>query len=192
MIAASRIQYLQERIARTEDQLAYKELYLEFYAWLHRFAMGLVHSKQVAEEIVSDVFIKIWEKRGSLARITNLKVYLYISTRNTALNYLQLQKRTNTFSLEDSPENAESLNLDPEQLMITAEMVSRIREAVNQLPPKCRLVFKLAKEDGFKYREVAEILHISVKTVENQLAIALQKIGLAVRFDLERSIYSPC
>ena len=75
--------------------------------------------------------------------------------------------------------------------MITAEMLALIQKAIDQLPPKCKMIFKLAKEDGLKYREVAEVLSLSIKTVENQLAIALEKIGNTVHFDVGRSIPSP-
>jgi RNA polymerase sigma-70 factor (ECF subfamily) len=74
--------------------------------------------------------------------------------------------------------------------MITAEMLALIQKAIDQLPPKCKMIFKLAKEDGLKYREVAEVLSVSIKTVENQLAIALEKIGNTVHFDVGRSIPS--
>jgi RNA polymerase sigma-70 factor (ECF subfamily) len=75
--------------------------------------------------------------------------------------------------------------------MITADMLALIRKAIDGLPPKCRTIFKLVKEDGLKYREVAEILNISVKTVESQLAIALHKIGTVVSFDISKAIHSP-
>jgi len=83
-----------------------------------------------------------------------------------------------------------SLYFDPEQLLITAEMINRIKEVINQLPPKCRIIFKLVKEDDLRYREVAEILDISIKTVENQVSIALKKIGSAINFDITRVISS--
>ena len=72
--------------------------------------------------------------------------------------------------------------------MVTAEMMNLIQKAIEDLPVKCKMVFKLVKEDGLKYREVAEIMDISTKTVENQLAIALRKIGTAVDFDIKRTI----
>jgi len=81
--------------------------------------------------------------------------------------------------------------MNPEGLLITAEMKKMIREAVNQLPNRCQLIFKLVKEDELKYREVAELLKISVKTVEAQMTIALRRIGEAVRFDQQRSIPPP-
>jgi RNA polymerase sigma factor (sigma-70 family) len=73
-------------------------------------------------------------------------------------------------------------------LLLTAEMRNRIQQAVNQLPPRCKIIFKLIKEDGLKYREVAEILNLSVKTVDNQLATALRKIGNAINIDLRKVI----
>ena len=79
----------------------------------------------------------------------------------------------------------------PEDLMITAELISQINKAINELPTKCRLIFKLVKEDGLKYKEVAELLHLSKKTVENQVGIALKKIHGVVNICLPRSIRSP-
>jgi RNA polymerase sigma-70 factor (family 1) len=173
-----------------DDQQAYKELYTSLYAYLFNFARTIVPSRETAEEIVSDVFIRLWERRKELEKVENLKVYLYVATRNTAFNYLDKQKRTPTNSIDDLEAEFTSIYFDPEQLMITAEMLALIQKAIDQLPPKCKMIFKLAKEDGLKYREVAEVLSVSVKTVENQLAIALEKIGNTVHFDVGRSIPS--
>jgi RNA polymerase sigma-70 factor (ECF subfamily) len=188
MIASTRIQFLQIRIACYDDQQAYKELYTGLYAYLYHFAFSFVRSKQLSEEIISDVFIRIWEKRKEIDQISNLKVYLYVATRNTALNYIERQKRIVTESIDEVSGSIKGVYFDPEQLMITAEMMNRIQKAIEALPPKCQLVFKMVKDDGLKYREVAEIMGISIKTVENQLAIALQKIGDAVDFHFHRSI----
>ena len=190
MITATTIQELQRKIARFDDQQAYKELFTSLYAYLFQFAKSLVKAKEPAEEIISDVFIKVWEKRKDLEKIENLKIYLYVSTRNCAYNYLDKQKRSATNPLDDIQADVTSLYFDPEQLLITADMLARIQKAIDQLPPKCKMIFKLAKEDGLKYKEVAEVLNISVKTVENQLAIAIQKIGSAVSFDIRKTVSS--
>jgi len=190
MITATTIRDLQSRIARYDDQLAYRELFTSLYAYLFRFAKSLVKAKEPAEEIISDVFIKVWEKRKELEKIENLKLYLYVTTRNIAYNYLDKQKRSATNPLEDLQAEFTSLYFDPEQMLITADMMARIQKAVDQLPPKCKMIFKLTKEDGLKYREVAELLNISIKTVENQLTIALQKIGSAVSFDIRKTVSS--
>jgi len=187
-IASDRIHYLQSRIARFDDQVAYKELFTSFYSYLFPFALGIVRSKESAEEVVSDIFIKIWEKRKVLEKISNLKVYLYVATRNMAFNYADKQKRSATNSIEEFSVEFKSRYFDPEQLLITADMMTLIEQEIDRLPPKCRIIFKLVKEDNLKYKEVAEILNISSKTVENQLAIALRKIGHAVRFDITKTI----
>ena len=188
MRIAENIVELQRRIALYDDEPAYKEIFFTYYTPLLRFAQTFVVDRQCAEEIVSDVMMKIWEKRKGLPSISNLRVYLYISTKNTALNYLAKQKKVEIVSIEylnlDFPSNA----LNPEQLMITAEMYKHIRHAIEALPPKCQLIFKLVREDGLKYREVAELLNLSLKTVENQMSIALRKITESISFDFSRTV----
>ena len=191
MIAAAKIKYLQEQIARNDDTFAYKELFVSFYNPLLRFAITLVKSREQAEEVVSDVFINIWEKRKRINSITNLKVYLFIAVKNTSLNYLSRQNKNLTDSVDEAVMEFKSIYFDPEQLMVTAEMVARIKAAIEELPPKCKLIFKLVKEEELKYRDVAEILNVSVKTVESQIAIALKKIGNSIHFDIRKAIATP-
>ncbi len=180
---------IQERIALHNDEQAYKELFHHFYPSLYQFALSHVKSGQVAEEVVSDVFIHIWQKRAALVRIQNLKLYLFVSTRNTALNYLRRKKR-DVLLTDDYRVQLRSVYFDPEQLLITAEMINRIQQAIHQLPPRCQLIFKLIKEDGLKYKEVAELLNLSLKTIENQMTLALRKIGTAIEFDIRTTVNS--
>ncbi|MBZ5857802.1 RNA polymerase sigma-70 factor [Flavihumibacter profundi] len=188
MIASARIQFLKERIARFNDQQAYKELFVAFFPPLLKFAMGFTRGRQPAEEIVSDVFISIWEKRSRLEHISSLKLYLYTTTRNKSLNYLSRENRVLLTDLSELPVELGNLPLDPERMMITAEMKKMIREVIDRLPARCRLIFKLVKEDELKYREVAELLKISPKTVEAQMTIALKRIGEAVKFDINKTV----
>ena len=184
------IELLQQQIALFNNQQAYSELFLHFYPSLQQFAFSFLKSKQLSEEAVSDVFIKIWENRKTLHTITNLKFYLFTSTRNTALNYLKKQKGRQNLLPDDYWVELNSVFFDPEQLMITAEMIRKIQEAVQSLPPRCKLIFKLVKEEELKYREVAELLNLSVKTVENQMTNTLKKIGSAIGFDIHRAVSS--
>jgi len=187
-IASVRIRFLQTRIARFEDQQAYKELFVTLSPPLFRFISGIVKSKPVAEEIISDVFIKVWEKRKDLELVVNLNVYCFVIAKNLSLNFLEKQRRTTTLNIEDFSDSLSELYIDPEQLMITSEMADRINLAVDSLPGRCKMIFTLIKENDFKYKEVAEIMNISVKTVENQLAIALKKISTSINFDLSRTL----
>ncbi|HEY0677804.1 MAG TPA: RNA polymerase sigma-70 factor [Chitinophagaceae bacterium] len=190
MIKTALIDELIVSIARNDDSTAYKQLFQLYYERLRQFALSLTRSKESAEEVVSDVFLKIWIKRKSLLKINNKHLYLYICTRNMSLNRIAKEKRNSSFSLDDCLVEVRSIYYDPEQLMITAEMVRRIQSAINQLPPKCRLIFKMIKEDDLKYKEVAELLSISHKTVENQMTIALRKIDRSIHFDPIRSVSS--
>ena len=175
---------LQRRIALYDDEPAYREIFFTFYKTLVRFALTFLEDKQSAEEVVSDVLMKVWQNRKTLTSIENLRVYLYVSTRNTSINYLSKQKRNVVVSLDNLTIDFPSTALNPEQLMITAEMMKRIHLAVNDLPPRCKLVFQLVREDGLPYREVAQILNISIKTIDNQLAIAVRKISEAINLNL--------
>jgi RNA polymerase sigma-70 factor (ECF subfamily) len=188
MRIAENIVELQRRIALYDDEPAYKEVFFTYYSPLIRFAQTFVGEKQSAEEIVSDVMMKIWEKRKDLPAIDNLRVYLYISTKNTSLNYLARQKKAEIVSIEHLNLDFPSNSLNPEQLLITKEMMRRIHNAINTLPPRCKLVFKLVKEDGLPYKEVADILDISIKTIDNQLAIALRKISEAINLQLKAKL----
>ncbi len=185
MIITDNILELQRRIGRYDDESAYREVFLRYYTTLVDFALSYVPYRSLAEEVVSDVFIKIWEKRNTITQIQNLRVYLYISTKNTALNYLVRQKRTEFLNLDELQQEERSPFLNPEQIMISAEMMKRIQQAIQGLPPRCKLIFKLVREDGLPYREVAEILDISIKTIDNQLAIALRKISESINFSLK-------
>ena len=159
---------------------AYKELYELFFDGLHRFSFSFVKSNEVAEEIVSDVFIKIWEMRSRLPEIGNLKVYLYTIARNFSLNYIQRVYKNPPLSIDQMDIEPVIEFNNPEEICISAEMMKNIRQAILELPPQCRLIFQLVKEDGLKYKEAAEVLNVSAFTVRNQLAIALKKISSAL------------
>lgn len=180
-------QELQRRIALYDDEAAYRELFDRYYKPLLQFATAFTKSKEAAEEAVSDVFISIWERRRQLDDIDNLKVYLYVSARNAALKYLLKQQKQTSVALDDLVMEPESPAPDPEQVLLTAEMAAQVQRAIQQLPPRCKLVFKLIREDGLRYKEVAQILNISVKTIDNQLAIALQKIGASLKMKWKKT-----
>ena len=168
---------IQKKIALYDDMRAYRELCDLFYQRLNRTAYAFLKSKEPAEEIVSDVFIKVWQMRTKLMEIENLSVYLYTVTRNLCLKYITRQYKNPVTSL-DMMHFETSIDFNtPEEICISADIMKRIRIALDELPPKCRLILQLVKEDGLRYKEVAEILHISELTVRNQLVIAVKKLG---------------
>ncbi|MBV4357717.1 RNA polymerase sigma-70 factor [Parasegetibacter sp. MAH-26] len=184
------IRELVERIAVHNDQQAYKQFFCMFQSRLRQFAYSVIKSHEIAEEITSDVFIKIWNKRVSLLKIDNIVLYLYVSVKNQSLNYLSQKSKENVFFSDEILVEMKSIYFDPEQLMITAEMMRRVQMAISTLPPKCRQIFKLVKEDGLRYKEVAELLGISLKTVEAQMSIALRRVAQSIHFDINTSVSS--
>lgn len=178
------IKRLLSAIAFTNDQAAYKELFVLLHSRLKQFAYSILKSHEEAEELVSDLFIKVWQKRDQLTTIESPLLYFYTTAKNLAYNRLNKQRRQQNLQPEEWLVNLNSIYFDPEQLMMTEEMMRQIRQAVNSLPPRCRIIFKLVKEDGLKYKEVAELLQLSVKTIEAQMAIALRRLGKCMHLEI--------
>ncbi len=185
MPADNIIRDLQMRIALSEDMKAYKELYLLMYDSLFQFSYSFVKSEQVAEELVSDVFIKLWQIRSQLTVVDNLKPYLFGITKNLSLSYLA--RASKNLSIQLSEIDIDQIDIgsliefkSPEDLYISKETVKNILRSIRELPPQCQVIFSLVKVDGLKYKEVAELLDISAFTVRNQIAIATKKIEKAL------------
>lgn len=168
---------LQHRIADFDDEVAYRQLFFHFFLPLKSFSYSIIQSKELAEEIVSDLFIDIWEKRKQLMEINDIRLYLYTSTRNNSLRKHRQQHKATFLSLDEVEVEFASKDPDAEVRLLGREMQGRIEAAIAQLPQKCKLIFKLAKEDKLRYKEIAELLNISVKTIDNQVATALKKIA---------------
>jgi RNA polymerase sigma-70 factor (family 1) len=166
------------RIATLNDQRAFRSLFETFYPELIRFALFYVKVRESAEEIVQDVFLKIWQMRATLLAIAAFRPYLFTATRNQCLNYLQKTSRSVVVGLDHILEDdLASAIQTPQQELELSDVRQQIDTAVNTLPPQCRLIFQLVKEQGLSYKEVATLLAISPRTVETQIAIALRKIA---------------
>ena len=168
------------------DQVAFRKVYDVFFQRLVSFSYAIIKQKDAAIEAVDEVFIRFWKNRANAATIQNLKVYLYTATKNASLNYLEAQAREQLTAPFDNIDTALTEEYNPEKLMITAELFQKIHNAVEDLPPRCKMIFKLVREDGLKYKEVAEILNVTVNTVDAQMVIAVKRISEKVRghFDL--------
>lgn len=129
---------------------------------------------------MSDVFLKVWQIRNQVSSIDNLGVYLYTIAKNFSLNYITKNYKHPVVSLDKVDLDVFISTGTPEELCISANIVDRIREAIQQLPPQCRLIFRMVKKDELFYKEVAQMLDISVFTVRNQLAIATRKLAEAL------------
>ena len=158
------------------SQKALKELYGLFFTRLFNFALMYVNTKEVAEELVNDVMVKIWSNRETISDIRNLETYLFVAVRNHAFNYLSTYSSYH-IAIESEGNQARVINLsDPSKDLEWKEISFQLEKAVDTLPDQCRTVFKLIREEGFRYKQVAEILNISPRTVETQLFRAIKKL----------------
>jgi RNA polymerase sigma-70 factor (family 1) len=170
---------IQLRLAQG-DEAAFKTLYDYYSPRLFQFAYAIIHSREIAEEIVADVFLQIWQKRVRIGSLDNFNWYLHITTRNISYSYYRISSRRKNFDFDEAVLSYYQVHATPEEILIGQEVLQVINQAINELPPKCKLIFRLVKEDNLKYREVAELLHLTPKTVENQMGIAVKKIHEAI------------
>lgn len=168
------------------DERAFYQLFNHYFPGMLSFATSIVKNKQSAQELVENVFVKLWERRHLLVEIENFPAYLYTAVKNSCYTHL---KNRPDFSFEDIGDEF-AYNQTPETNLTQQENIKKILEAINALPPRCRLIFRLIKDEGLKYSEVAQLLDISERTVNAQLTIAIARISEALNKSLpEFSVY---
>jgi RNA polymerase sigma-70 factor (ECF subfamily) len=170
------IEELLGRIASDDDMTAYEKLYHLLFPSLFSISFSILQNKEASEEIVSDVFLKIWNSRQKLVQLDAVLMYIFRITKNAALTEQDRQRKNKLVDISSVNDEVFLRFEDPEQKLISSEMQAGLNAAIHSLPPQCQTIFHLVKEEGLKYREVAEILDLSVNTVRNQLAIAVKKL----------------
>lgn len=158
---------------------SFEKLFNFYCQLLINFSRRYVLDKQAAENIVQDIFVKVWTNRASLDPDKSIKSYLYTSVKNESLKYLRhldVERRS-----ADKLVSSDSLGNNPENQLDHSELENKINDAIAGLPEKCREIFSMNRFDNLKYTEIAEILNISVKTVETQMGRALKKLREALK-----------
>lgn len=177
-MTASDTQTIVDLIAGNKEDDAYRFMYEKYHSTLLRFAIGYLKVREPAEEIVNDVFYKVWDNKTRIAEIINLRLYLFSSVRNACLTTLAKDKRkkdlVSGFSVTEIQQD------DPESLYISSELHVLIHRTIQNLPPRCRQVYELIRIEGLKNKEVAIKLNISVNTIDVQLAIAVKRLVTAI------------
>jgi len=155
------------------DETAFEQVFKTHYKSLFAYAITILKSEAAAEEIVQNVFLRLWEKKLPLPPGTQLKPYLYRAIHNESLNHIKHEKVKSRYQLY-AVSKGEGQEQPASKKIMTAELEKKIQEALNELPEQCRTIFQLSRFEELKYREIAEQLDISVKTVENQMGKALK------------------
>lgn len=171
------------QIQRDERKI-FSELFELYFVRLKNFALSFVKNQALAEEVVMDVYMKLWERRSKLDTIDNLTTYLFVAVRNTCHNYLRKENKRQFDSLDQVQVELKCYDHLPDDNLLSNEMLQQLNTAVEALPPKCKIIFKLLREEGLSRKDTAKVLNISANTVDNQLAIAIRKIGETLGLDL--------
>jgi RNA polymerase sigma-70 factor (family 1) len=163
------------------DHHAFTKLFKERYAELCVFSMRIVSDPCVAEEIVSDVLLKMWLNRDRIAIGTSVKAYLYTSIRNKAFDHLRSLKKDVLVDIGKATNVC--IPMDGYQKIVERELDQRIEQAIDKLPSQCRLIFSMSRSQDMPYKAISQQLNISIKTVETQVGRALRKLRLELRED---------
>jgi RNA polymerase sigma-70 factor, ECF subfamily len=154
-----------------------ESLFRNHFTGLCQFAAGYVKDQDVAKEIVQDAFVSLWEKRDAIDLSKPVKTYLSTTVRNKCLNYLRDHQKFSGDLLALENLSHETIYDQPDKL-VESDIHAQITRAIEELPEKCREIFKLSRHQNMKYQQIADELEISVKTVETQMSKALQHMRL--------------
>ena len=156
------------------DEIAFEQLFRQYKDKLYSFILHLSGSATIAEDVLQDVFLKIWRDRDQLTNIDNFNAYLYRMAQNTAINVLRRQSREALLLNEVQRLAPEGVQGD--ELLAAKEVRTALQQAINNLPPQQRKVYQLGKEQGLTYEQIAVSLGITTSTVRNHMVQALRSI----------------
>lgn len=155
---------------------AFETIFKQHYTMLCRYAYTLVNDKGVAEDIIQNLFMYLWENKQEFTRIISYEAYLLKAVKNRAINYLKSTTHTKQKDFIELKENAMPANITMESIE-HKELEAIIKKALEQLPEKCHSIFYMKRFEDLSYKEIAVKLSITEKTVENQMTIAIRKIA---------------
>ena len=172
---------MQKKMSFLQDEDAYKKLFYHFYPVLLSFCTTLLNNKEDAEEVVSEVMLKVWTMGEDLNLVENLTVYLFKAARNKAYDVLRKKNRAiATVALSDNLEEYVIDKNSPEILYARGELEQYLSKIIRALPTQSQLVYRLIKEQGLAYKQVTEVLGISLNTAETHMRLALKKLRIAL------------
>lgn len=173
------------RKAFTEDPKRGCELlFRHYHSVLCNHAVRLVYSKEIAEDIVAEIFLTFWQRQLYLHIESSFRAYLFVAVRNKAIKYLQREFLKTVPSGHNLESDWVSSSTTPQEIMQYEELNHKIEKAISNLSPQCQKIFLMNRFDGKKYNDIAEELKISIKTVEAHISKALDVLRKAVRNEI--------
>ena len=171
----SEVRKLLRQMKELDSQTAFRDFYNMTYDRLFRIAYYDVKQEEWSQEIVLDVFLKLWKQRSNLLDVRNIEDYCFILVKNASLNYLEKESK-HTYIHPDSLPEPQEQNYSPEESLISEELFALYVKALDRLPERCREVFIRIREEKQSYAQVAEELGISMNTVDAQLQKAITRL----------------
>ena len=170
------------RIARYSDEEAAREFFEIFHPKLVRFAAIYTSSVHDANDLVSDVFVKLFRNKKKLEEIKDIQYYLYKAVKNQCITFFKIRKHDTSIDEIEWEEAGYIYEIrNPESEFLTRELSAEIEDIINGFPPKRKIIYKMVVIDGLKYKEAADILGLSIKTIENHLSLAVKELRLKIR-----------
>ncbi len=167
------------KLLKQQEFGAFEEIYLRYWKKLYSNAFKRVQSREVAEELVQDIFTSLWVNRETPA-IEILSAYLYTAIKYKVINYLEKELSRRAYS-EFQIQSAIRVSNSTEEMVLLNELNMALEKEIQKLPPKRQQIFKMSREEHLSIKQVASNLGISEKTAENQLGKALKVLKINLR-----------
>jgi RNA polymerase sigma-70 factor, ECF subfamily len=155
-------------------EVAFKRLFDAYFELVFRKILLVVLRREDAEELTHDLFLNLWKRKDTLVRPDNWEAYLSKAANFKAIDFIRSQKKKTALSLSPDLPDLPDRHYAPDAPLLNTEMEERYLRALESLPPQCRLAFQLSRFEAKSYREIADALGVSPKTVENQISKALR------------------
>lgn len=169
------ITYLLRQISEGNAS-CFEKIYKRDFKKCYSIALYFVQSSSFAEDVLSDVFLTLWNKRQHLKEVKDWDSYLFITVKHHAITFLEKNRQDNLCSIDLITAEIPGNDLTPEEKLLKKDMEEALRQAIKQLPEKTRLVYCMAKEEQMSYKQISEALDISERTVNTHMTNALRKL----------------
>jgi RNA polymerase sigma-70 factor (family 1) len=154
------------------DKEAFSTIFNAYYRDMVMFALSFTHEPDIAEEIVQETFVKLWEEHSKLKINESLRSYLLKSVQNRCIDWFR-HKKVRQIHMNEVIHNSVLFEYDTDNYMLRSELEDKIKKTLLLIPPDCREAFRMNRDEGLKYQEISEKLNVSVRTIEVRIGKAL-------------------
>lgn len=159
------------------NEAAFEQVFKMYFKALHAYASTILKDEMLGEEIVQNIFLKIWERKEQLSIQSSLKAYLYRAVHNESMNVLKHEKIKASYQVYIARAMKNETDMANKKIL-SSDLEHKLRKALNELPEQCRTIFQMSRFEELKYQEIADKLGLSIKTIENQMGKALKLLRL--------------